>query len=50
MLGYRLSDKFYDILDRKYTGAIKFDDFIATCLQLQVNKVFNSFNLRISII
>lgn len=36
-IGYRLSDRFYAILNRKYSENIKFDDFIAICLQLQVN-------------
>ena len=39
--GYRLSDKFYDILIRKFDrsarGNIAFDDFIQCCVVIQVH-------------
>ena len=39
--GYRLSDKFYDLLVRKFDrsgrGVIAFDDFIQCCVVIQVS-------------
>ena len=40
--GYRLSDKFYDLLVRKFDrsgrGVIAFDDFIQCCVVIQVSE------------
>ena len=45
--GYRLSDRFYDILvkkfDRQGKGTVAFDDFIQCCVVLQVIKQYVSF-------
>lgn len=39
--GYRLSDRFYDLVIRKFdrqgTGTVAFDDFIQACVSIQVN-------------
>jgi hypothetical protein len=43
ILGYRLNEKFYDQIDKKYQNKIKFDDFIYICCQMQVHKVNNFF-------
>jgi Ca2+-binding EF-hand superfamily protein len=40
-LGYRLSDRFYDLIikkfDRQGKGTVAFDDFIQACVSIQVN-------------
>ena len=45
--GYRLSDRFYDIMVRKFDrqgkGTIAFDDFIQCCVVLQVGTFLQSF-------
>jgi len=42
--GYRLSDRFYDLLVRKFDrsgrGVIAFDDFIQCCVVIQVSSHF----------
>ena len=47
--GYRLSDRFYDIMVRKFDrqgkGTIAFDDFIQCCVVLQVSAFLPSFLL-----
>lgn len=39
ILGYRLSDRFYDLLIRKFDrtgrGTVAFDDFIQACVSIQ---------------
>ena len=41
--GYRLSDKFYDLLIRKFDrtgrGTVAFDDFIQCCVVIQVSLI-----------
>ena len=40
--GYRLSDRFYDLLIRKFDrggqGTVAFDDFIQCCVVIQVRR------------
>ncbi len=44
--GYRLSDRFYDLLIRKFDrtgrGTVAFDDFIQCCVVIQVG-VYSSY-------
>lgn len=46
VVGYRLSDRFYDILIRKFDrqgrGVVAFDDFIQCCVVIQVRVVYHS--------
>ncbi|XP_066917170.1 programmed cell death protein 6-like isoform X3 [Clytia hemisphaerica] len=49
--GYRLSDKFYDILvkkfDRSNRGSITFDDFIQCCVALQnITNTFQQYDTQ----
>ena len=50
--GYRLSDKFYDLLVRKFDrsgrGVIAFDDFIQCCVVIQVSQNSQNSNLAMS--
>lgn len=46
--GYRLSDRFYDLLVRKFDrsgrGVVAFDDFIQCCVVIQVSNYFITVN------
>ena len=48
-LGYRLSDRFYDLLIRKFDrtgrGTVAFDDFIQSCVSIQtLTNAFRQFD------
>jgi len=51
--GYRLSDRFYDILikkfDRQGRGTVAFDDFIQCCVVIQVCGPVGSFQFTYSL-
>ena len=49
LLGYRLSDRFYDLLIRKFDrtgrGTVAFDDFIQACISIQtLTNAFRQFD------